>query len=583
MSVNSYYRDELNYLREMGKHFAKANPRLTKYLGEDASDPDVERLLEGFAFLVGRLRQRLDAEMPEVSQSLLKLIWPHYLRPVAPITTMQFRYAPGAGEPSINVPAGTSVQTAALDGRAVQFRTSFGLKVLPLEISSVELENRKDSCKLSVKIKRLAGSNFQIFRDNDSLQLFLNGHGDDNVARNLYMYFLRKLRKVEFSAKGGVAQAAGIEIEPVGFADNEATLPYPPGAFQGFRIMQEYFSCPEKFMYVRLKGLAALADVQTESVTLVFHFGHRFSDVSRLNKDHIVLNATPAINLFDTEGQALLVSHDRSEYPVRPVGGNDAESVHAVTSVTGWVQGSGEKVDYEEFESFAHDGRATDDQKFYYRTQIRPSVIGDGVDHYISFVTRLNEVGLPSTETVSLRLLCSNGKLAGRFGLGSVVKSTSSTPAKLEFSNVTPILTEVPPPLDDRVLWTLIANLSRNYASLIDVEALRTVISAYDFRANIDKQGAQQRDLLLQSLQRFERRGVDIFRQGRPVRAFELALTVSESLIGGEAEMFLFGSVLDQFLKSYSSINSLHRFSITGLDSNAAHHWTPKWGGAASL
>lgn len=583
MSVNSYYRDELNYLREMGRHFAKANPRLSKYLAEEASDPDVERLLEGFAFLVGRLRQRLDAEMPEVSHSLLKLIWPHYLRPVAPITTVQFRYAPGTNEPFIAVPKGTRVQTSALDGHAVQFRTSFDLMVQPLEVSSVELENRKDSSKLSVTIKRLTGNNFQMLTNNGPIQLFLNGHGDNNVARLLYMYFLQKVRKVEFVAKGATPQAAEIEIEPVGFSDNEATLPYPPGSFYGFRIMQEYFSCPEKFMYVRLKGLENFAEVSAEEFTLVFHFAQRFSDVSRLNKSHIVLNATPAINLFETDGQALLVSHDRTEYPVRHAGGSDTHSVHEVTSVTGWVQGSGQKIDYEEFESFAHDGEGAEHKNFYYRTSIKPSVLGEGVDHYVSFVSRLNEAGLPPTETVSLRLTCSNGKLAGRFGIGTVVQATASTPAKLVFSNITPILTEVPPPLDDRVLWTLIANLSRNYASMIDVEALRTVIGAYDFRANVDKQGAQQRDLLLQSFQSFERRGVDIFRNGRPVRAFELTLTVSEKLMGGEAEMYLFGTVLDQFLKSYSSINSLHRFSITGTDSNAVHQWAPKWGEAASL
>ena len=193
-------------------------------------------------------------------------------------------------------------------------------------------------------------------------------------------------------------------------------------------------------------------------------------------------------------------------------------------------------------------------------------MLGSGVDHYLSFVTRLDAIGMPQTETVSMKLTCSNGPFASRFGIGSVNRPTSSTPAKLDFSNITPILSEVPPPLNDQILWTLIANLARNFASLIDVDALRTVVGAYDFRANVDKQAAQQRDLLLQSFRRFERKGIDIIRRGRPVRAYELALSVSESQMGGEGEMYLFGTVLDRFLKSYASINSLHRFSITGID-----------------
>ncbi|MDU3889721.1 MAG: type VI secretion system baseplate subunit TssF, partial [Serratia liquefaciens] len=42
---------------------------------------DVERLLEGFAFLTGRLRQKLDDELPELSHSLMHLLWPNYMRP----------------------------------------------------------------------------------------------------------------------------------------------------------------------------------------------------------------------------------------------------------------------------------------------------------------------------------------------------------------------------------------------------------------------------------------------------------------------------------------------------------------------
>lgn len=57
---NKYYQDELSYLREMGREFSQAHPDAAPYLSEAGADPDVERLLEGFAFLSGRIRQRLD-------------------------------------------------------------------------------------------------------------------------------------------------------------------------------------------------------------------------------------------------------------------------------------------------------------------------------------------------------------------------------------------------------------------------------------------------------------------------------------------------------------------------------------------
>ena len=49
-----YYNRELAYLRELGGEFAKQFPKIAGRLGLESfecSDPYVERLLEGFAFL----------------------------------------------------------------------------------------------------------------------------------------------------------------------------------------------------------------------------------------------------------------------------------------------------------------------------------------------------------------------------------------------------------------------------------------------------------------------------------------------------------------------------------------------------
>ena len=55
-----YYESELSYLRDLGREFSQANPQLGGMLLERSGDPDVERLLEGFAFLSARIRERVD-------------------------------------------------------------------------------------------------------------------------------------------------------------------------------------------------------------------------------------------------------------------------------------------------------------------------------------------------------------------------------------------------------------------------------------------------------------------------------------------------------------------------------------------
>ncbi|MEE9556699.1 MAG: type VI secretion system baseplate subunit TssF, partial [Candidatus Adiutricales bacterium] len=82
-----HYQQELQNLKELAVEFSKAHPALAPMLSGQTQDPDVERLLEGVAFLTGMLREKLEDEFPEIIHGLLDLIFPHYLRP-APSTTM---------------------------------------------------------------------------------------------------------------------------------------------------------------------------------------------------------------------------------------------------------------------------------------------------------------------------------------------------------------------------------------------------------------------------------------------------------------------------------------------------------------
>ncbi|HEX9593485.1 MAG TPA: type VI secretion system baseplate subunit TssF, partial [bacterium] len=86
---NKYYQDELAFLREMGEEFAAAHPQVAHMLAAHGTDPDVERLLEGFAFLTGRIRQKLDDELPEITHTLMGLLWPHYLRPIPAMSVVE--------------------------------------------------------------------------------------------------------------------------------------------------------------------------------------------------------------------------------------------------------------------------------------------------------------------------------------------------------------------------------------------------------------------------------------------------------------------------------------------------------------
>lgn len=152
MALNQYYEDELSYLREMGEIFARETPKLAGFLSRQAEDPDVERLLEGFAFLTARLRQRLDDEMPEIVHGLIQLLWPNYLRPVPPVTTLALDQGDAATANAVRVERGTSVRSRMIEGVSCGFSTCYDVDVLPMKVVKVDLENRPTSARLDIKI-----------------------------------------------------------------------------------------------------------------------------------------------------------------------------------------------------------------------------------------------------------------------------------------------------------------------------------------------------------------------------------------------------------------------------------------------
>jgi type VI secretion system protein ImpG len=87
-----YYDAEMRYLLEAGEE-ARAHPEQAAMLNLDkagARDPYVERLFEGFAFLMGRLREKLDDDLPELTEGLVSLLWPHYLRTIPSMSVVEF-------------------------------------------------------------------------------------------------------------------------------------------------------------------------------------------------------------------------------------------------------------------------------------------------------------------------------------------------------------------------------------------------------------------------------------------------------------------------------------------------------------
>src|SRR5579875_1814906 len=88
-----YYERELLFIRQLAQEFARRYPAAAGRLllePNRSADPHVERLIEAFALLSGRIQHKLDDEFPELTDALLSVLYPHYLAPIPSMAIIQF-------------------------------------------------------------------------------------------------------------------------------------------------------------------------------------------------------------------------------------------------------------------------------------------------------------------------------------------------------------------------------------------------------------------------------------------------------------------------------------------------------------
>ncbi|TVP91899.1 MAG: type VI secretion system baseplate subunit TssF [Pseudomonadaceae bacterium] len=589
MSFNHYYQSELTALRESGKLFAERNPALAPFLGQSGRDPDVERLLEGFAFLTGRLRQKLDDELPELTHSLMHLLWPNYMRPVPAFSTLQFSPLRKVG-PAQRIARDTPVESAPVEGVPCRFRTAYATELQALDIKSVDYAIKGVGGLLNIRLMLTADGHI------DELQLQrlrLHFAGERYISQMLYLLALRRTDSVEVvlldrdgkplnpdNGQCAIRLAPGV-IKPVGFDDDQALIPYPLNTFVGYRHLQEYFAFQEKFLYVDVTGLEALLQLpeeqlkQAHGIALRLHIEQAGKQNIRPGKDNIRLHCTPVVNLFQHDATPIRLDGRQDQYLLRPAEHQPHQcGVFSIDRVTGWKPGGMGYEEYVAFESFQHDANIElPGGRPYYSLRQQPSLLGDGLDTYLSFTTR----SLAAHETLSIELTCTNQNLPRQLSLGDIRFPSEDTPQWLTFRNISPVTASYAPPLHQDYLWRLISNMSLNYLSLSSVEALKAILETYDLPRHVDQHAAQVSKRLLAGLKAVSNRPVDRLDRGLPVRGICTELTIDPEGYLGEGDMFLFASVLNEFFALYASLNSYHQLRVTSTQGEV-YQWTPRMG-----
>lgn len=569
-----YYQEELALLKELGAEFSRAHPALAPMLSGQTSDPDVERLLEGTAFLTGLVRHKLDDEFPELLHGVMNLLFPHYLRPVPSASVLVFTPRPTLREP-LSVPAGTEVASAPIEGTSCIFRTCMDVEALPLRIKDAVMEQPAGlPPRITIQFE-LTGIPLADWNQKRIRLYLAKGipQGSD-----LYYHLMTNVAQVRLSSPDGPdCILPSSVIQPVGFGLDDELLHYPSQSFPAYRILQEYFMLPEKFLFVDINGIERWTGRGRGSgFSLTFQLKKEPAVPITIRQDSFILFATPIINLFNHDAEPIRCDHRKSRYIVRPSGTNPKHyQIIQVQKVSGFMQGTSQEKAYISFQQFTPQYEA----QAVYNISIAKSIIDDSLETYIS-VAYPDASTAPAEEVLSLKLLCTNASLPENLGLGDISRHTSSSPELMEFSNICPATMNIQPPLGSNILWRLLSHASINLLTLDRPDALKTLLDLYVFTEGRDKASILANKKRIAGIEGFETKNSNRLMQGIMARGINVTLSLNQDHFAGIGDMYLFGSVLDRFLGWYSAINSFTSLTVREVNTGETYKWPVRDGEA---
>ena len=616
-----HYNQELLHLREMGAEFAAQFPKIASRLridGLEVSDPYVERLLEGFAFLTARIQLKLDAEFPRFTQRMAEILYPQFLAPVPSMLIAQLK--PELADPGlasgVTISRGSMMRAAPAKGGATEcrFRTSQDVTMWPLEITgaayfthaaNLPLADKPDWKKYAggvrISLKATAGLDFSRIAMDD---LRVHCSGADDVAYRLTELISGNAVGVFVIAKtagSGHRTLAPEAIRQVGFDEEHALLPVTLRGFEGYRLIQEYFAFPHRFLFFDIVGLGrALRELGGTDAELVILFSRGDSNLLQsVDASSFGLNCVPAINLFEHRCDRVHVTHETPDLHVVPdrVRPMDFE-IYGITSVTGFGVGLETEREFRPLYSAFH----LEDQahQAYYSVQREPRILSTtqrregprssyiGSEVFISLVDAAEAPYPDDLKQLGISALCSNRDLPLLMPVG-ISTSDLTLEQSAPVSSIK-VIKGPSRPLSASsaggTVWRLINQLTLNHISLIDTDAeqgaaaLRQMLRLYAHDGDATHQ--RQIDGLRsvgkhQVVRRLPMPGPIAFGRG-----VQLELHVDEMAFEG-VSAFLFGCVLERFFARHVSINSFTETRVSSQTRGLIMNGRPRCGARPML
>ena len=573
------YDEEMAYLREGGKQFASRHPQRAASLRLDSpesADPHVERLIESFAFLTGRIRQRLDADFPELCGAFLSAICPILTCPLPSFTLLEFAPAVETLSERITIPQGACVQAPPGGelSEPVQFRTAAPVDVYPFQVFDVRFGRRTGQAPHLQLVLRLAEGIESSDIPWSNLRLLVNG--DLPVRSPLYALLHSHVSGVRVSVPpidtGSAVLLPSDRWRATPFTVDDALLPQPMHVFGAFRLLYEYFVFPDRYRYFELRGLEFLRDWEPFAELFIdFELNTDIPGGLRVGPDNLRLFTVPAVNLFAADGMPILTDLSAHEYRLEPdLGGSRNHDIYSVDAVACLDPRSGEEDVLPSFLGFLPSSQGQMRQQLPSYQVMRREGTSGRRETWVRFLSFEGTLERPEPDLLSVKLTCTNGEDAAMVPVGGLTQPGEGIPDSVIVSNLTRPTPPLPAPLfreRDLRYWHLLGHASANLLSLVHADVFRGTLELFashsglsvtsTYAGSIDARRAQSWRRRIDSIRDVTVHPASDVIHGTPMHGVRVHVVVDdEKAFEERGELLQFMNVLSQFLSYYTSMNS---------------------------
>jgi type VI secretion system protein ImpG len=573
----NHFNAEMAYLQQAGAKFATAYPKVAARLklnAQGTTDPQVGLLLESFALLNARIQTKLDDGFPQLTGTLLDMLYPHYQKPIPAMSITQFQPQPDLVE-RVVIPAGTLLETNPALGDICRFQTCYDTELLPLAVEAAELSKHlhyvppvnlgtpAESCLRLVLRCSDAEMTFSKLQPR-KLRFYLQGQSQH--AFQLYELLFKHISHIGIKdvMDDGLTWLAPTVIKKVGFDKKEGLIPYPARSMLGYRLLTEFFAFPEKFLFFDLLLDESILNAVGNQLEIYLYFNHSNDVLERhISAATFVLGCTPVVNLFPHAAEPIVIDQRQYQYPLIPDNRNpEGTIIYSVDAVTG-IDSHGDETHYLPFYG-VNNGMDSKSHHAFWSTTCDNDLLS------LSLVNSAGENSLTADEVLYVETSCMNSSLPADLAY-------SHEPFAVQFSTFTAPVCAIrlllPPTMPKAALtktqshYALLAHLASNHISLADAEqsaaAIKNIMKLYNFSEK-DESSAMAGCIIAMQSQHVMRyckfAGINTLCQG-----LALKLVLDDTHFVGNSA-YLFAEVIENFLALYCSVNGFIELTVTSKD-----------------